>query len=103
METLTNSTPHVANFNRVDTPRRSQPGETKSGRGRMAWRAARQRLRRKDSEATRSARDLASCSGGPMAITGGMAPRLVRDQPADDPRTEPDNSHPPGLATTIRM
>ena len=33
----------------------------------------------------------------------GIPPRHVKGQRADDPRTEPANSHPPGLVTTMRM
>ena len=46
---------------------------------------------------------LETCSGCPVTTTGGIASRHVKGQRADDPQTEPANSHPPGLATTMRM
>ena len=53
--------------------------------------------------ATRFARPVATCSGWPVMTTVGMASRHMKGQRADDLQTEPANSHPPGLATTMRM
>ena len=48
----------------------------------------------------RAQRDARDSSGrAPAAqgrLTGGIPPRHVKGQRADDPRTEPANSHPPG-------
>jgi len=55
------------------------------------------------SGAMRLARPLETCSGCPVTTTGWIASRHVKGQRADDPRAEPANSHPPGLATTMRM
>lgn len=49
------------------------------------------------------ARPLETCFRLPCDDDSGMASRHVRGQRADDPQTEPANSHPPGLATTMRM
>ena len=53
--------------------------------------------------ATRLADPFETCSGCPVMTTGGIASRHVKGQRADDPQTEPANSPPPGLATTMRM
>ena len=59
-------------------------------------------LERSKVRATRFAGAL-TCTRCRVTTTGGMASRHLKGQPLDDPRTEPANSHPPGLVTTMRM
>ncbi len=96
-------------FNSISRTQRSQPRETigqlrNERRGEIPGNP---HFRREVSEgkrlARRDSRALETCSVCPVTMTGEIASRHVKGQRADDPHTEPANSNPPGLATTMRM